>query len=64
MSVISCLPCPGDGDAIMDYLQTLTGARTVPRVFIGQKFVGGGTEVRTLKENNQLVPMLKAAGAL
>merc|ERR1712012_764641 len=33
---------------IQDYMSVLTGARTVPRVFIGGKFVGGGNEVASL----------------
>lgn len=53
-----------DCSAIQDALLAITGGRTVPRVFIGGKFVGGGTELQQLQESNQLVPMLKAAGAL
>ena len=53
-----------DGDAILEYLGNLTGADTVPRVFIGQKFVGGGTDVRALQQQGKLVPLLKEAGAL
>ncbi|XP_071793965.1 uncharacterized protein [Asterias amurensis] len=53
-----------DADAIQDYLLKLTGGRSVPRVFIGGKFVGGGTEVEQLKKDNKLTPMLQAVGAL
>lgn len=53
-----------DCDAIQDYLNSLTGARSVPRVFISGKCIGGGTETRTLKDQGKLVPMLKEAGAL
>ena len=35
----------------------------VPRVFIGKKCVGGGSEVWSLHNQNRLVPMLKEAGA-
>ena len=37
-----------DGDAIQDALLQLTGGRSVPRVFVGGKFIGGGddTDVR------------------
>jgi len=51
-----------DGAAIQDALLAITGGRTVPRVFIGGKFVGGGSEVKALQESNQLVPLLQAAG--
>lgn len=53
-----------DCSAIQDVLQAITGGRTVPRVFIGGKFVGGGSEMKELQQSNQLVPLLKAAGAL
>jgi len=52
-----------DGGAIQDALLAITGGRTVPRVFIGGKFVGGGSEVKALQDSNQLVPLLQAAGA-
>jgi len=52
-----------DGAAIQDALLEITGGRTVPRVFIAGKFVGGGSEVKELQDTNQLVPLLQAAGA-
>ena len=55
---------PGDGDAIQDYLLKITGARSVPRVFVGQQCIGGGTETREAHEKGTLVPLLKKAGAL
>ncbi len=61
---LCCLCSLGDGSAIQDYLLALTGDRTVPRVFIGGKCVGGGSEVRALQDQNKLVPLLKEAGAL
>ncbi len=39
----------------------MTGARSVPRVFIGGKFVGGGTEVKALKDQKKLLPMVQDA---
>lgn len=30
---------------LQDYMRALTGARSVPRVFIAGKFVGGGEEI-------------------
>ncbi|WP_395241617.1 glutaredoxin [Salmonella sp. s51933] len=53
-----------DGDEIMDILLKITGARTVPRVFIGGECIGGGSEIRDLQSSGQLVPKLKAIGAL
>ena len=34
----------------------------VPRVFIGGKCIGGGSEVMTLNSQDKLQPMLKEAG--
>ncbi len=42
----------------------MTGARSVPRVFIGGKFVGGGTEVQEMQRNGRLAKLLKEVGAL
>jgi glutaredoxin 3 len=53
-----------DMDAIQDILKDLTGARTVPRVFVNGKFVGGGDDTVKLFQEGKLQPMLKeAAGA-
>lgn len=53
-----------DGDEIQDALLKITGARSVPRVFIGGKFVGGGDDIKKLGDQGKLKPMLQAAGAL
>ncbi|XP_067838965.1 glutaredoxin-1 [Heptranchias perlo] len=50
--------------AIQDYLQKRTGARTVPRVFIGTKCVGGGSDVEQLEKNGELKDKLSAIGAI
>ena len=34
-----------DENAVQDYCQKVTGGRTVPRVWVGGKFIGGGDEV-------------------
>ncbi|TDG42122.1 hypothetical protein AWZ03_011454 [Drosophila navojoa] len=39
-----------DGNAIQSVLGEMTGARTVPRVFINGKFVGGGTDIKRMYE--------------
>lgn len=49
---------------IQDYLHQLTGARTVPRVFIGEECVGGGTDVLSLHKTGQLEGKLRAISAL
>nr|ABV24975.1 glutaredoxin [Montipora capitata] len=53
-----------DGDAYQDALLEITKGRSVPRVFIGGKFVGGGDDVKKLQDTGKLKPMLKEAGAL
>ncbi|EDW69939.2 glutaredoxin [Drosophila virilis] len=39
-----------DGNEIQSVLGEMTGARTVPRVFINGKFVGGGTDIKRMYE--------------
>lgn len=56
--------CADDCSAIQDYLLKITGARSVPRVFIGGNCIGGGSETRALQDQGKLVPMLKEIGAL
>ncbi|KAH7723823.1 glutaredoxin [Aphelenchoides avenae] len=53
-----------DGDAILDYLAEKTGARTVPRVFIGGRFFGGGDDTVAAKVNGVLENKLFEAGAI
>jgi glutaredoxin 3 len=51
-------------DVIQDYLNKITGARTVPRVFINGKCIGGGDDTARLDRDNKLKELLKNAGAL
>ncbi len=51
-------------DVIQDYLHKITGARTVPRVFIGGKCIGGGDDTASLDQDKKLGELLKKAGAL
>ena len=51
-------------DEIQNYMKALTGARSVPRVFIGGKCIGGGDETQALHNKGQLEPLLKSVGAL
>ncbi|MCJ8741165.1 hypothetical protein PDJAM_G00067610 [Pangasius djambal] len=50
--------------AIQDYFQSITGARTVPRVFIGEECIGGGSDVEELDRSGKLKGMLQKIGAL
>jgi len=53
-----------DGDAYQDALSKLTGARSVPRVFIGGKCIGGGDDTERLDQSGELKSLLQKAGAL
>ncbi|CAB3410798.1 unnamed protein product [Caenorhabditis bovis] len=53
-----------DCDDIQNYLGSLTGARSVPRVFIGGKFFGGGDDTAAAAKNGKLAELLKNAEAL
>merc|ERR1712168_1022041 len=46
-------------DAIQDALKEMTGARSVPRVFIDKKCIGGGDETAKLKESGKLEQLVK-----
>jgi len=54
----------GDCDEIQNYCQQITGARSVPRVFISGKCIGGGDETSAAHKNGSLQKMLTEAGAL
>lgn len=43
-----------DGDMIQAILGEMTGAKTVPRVFVDGECVGGGTDVKALHESGDL----------
>nr|ABW04624.1 glutaredoxin [Haliotis diversicolor supertexta] len=45
---------------IQDYLGSITGGRTVPRVFINGKFLGGGDETAAADRSGQLKSFLQA----
>merc|ERR1712093_312842 len=51
-----------DGSAIQDALQEMTNQRSVPNIFIGQKHIGGNSDLQAKK--GQLPNLLKEAGAL
>jgi len=49
-----------DGSAIQSELGKMTGATTVPRVFINQEFIGGCDDTLALHKSGQLVKKLQA----
>ncbi|KAK0422029.1 hypothetical protein QR680_007320 [Steinernema hermaphroditum] len=53
-----------DCAAIQDYMAQLTGGRSVPRVFIGGQFLGGGDDTVAAKKNGTLEKKLAEVGAL
>lgn len=53
-----------DMGSLQDYFLELTGARTVPRVFIGEECIGGGSDVAELHKSGKLENMLQSIGAL
>lgn len=53
-----------DTNEIQDYLQQLTGARTVPRVFIGKECIGGCTDLESMHKRGELLTRLQQIGAL
>jgi len=51
-----------DGAAIQDALEEITSQRSVPNIFIGQKHIGGNSDLQAKK--SELPSLLKAAGAV
>eukprot|EP00904_Undaria_pinnatifida_P007041 jgi/Undpi1/3467/HiC_scaffold_16.g06839.m1 len=54
----------GNGSAIQDALQEITGQRSVPNVFIGGTSIGGGDDTAKLHKSGELLTKVTAAGAL
>uniref|UniRef100_A0A2K6VXG3 Glutaredoxin domain-containing protein n=1 Tax=Onchocerca volvulus TaxID=6282 RepID=A0A2K6VXG3_ONCVO len=53
-----------DCDKIQDALLQITGARSVPRVFIGGKCIGGCDDTMSAQRDGRLDKLLKEAGAI
>ncbi|MFH4982215.1 hypothetical protein AB6A40_008924 [Gnathostoma spinigerum] len=53
-----------DCSEVQAYLKTITGESTVPRVFIGGKFFGGGDDTIAAKRGGLLEQKLKEVDAL
>lgn len=45
-------------------LEQINGQRTVPNIYIGQKHIGGNSELQKLDKAGRLQPALKEAGVL
>ncbi|KAK6531320.1 hypothetical protein TWF281_008131 [Arthrobotrys megalospora] len=52
-----------DGSAIQKALEEISNQRTVPNIFIGQKHIGGNSDLQALKKT-ALPGLLEKAGAL
>ena len=52
-----------DMNDIQDYLGSITGARSVPRVFINGNCIGGGDETAALARSGELEKLLKEVRA-
>lgn len=52
---------PKPAQEIQEHMGVLTGATTVPRVFIGRRFVGGGSETVKMHETGELADKIKDA---
>ncbi|XP_037693355.1 glutaredoxin-1-like [Choloepus didactylus] len=53
-----------DTNAIQDYFQQLTGARTVPQVFIGKDCIGGCSDLISMQKSGELETWLRQIEAL
>ncbi|CAH1254416.1 GLRX2 [Branchiostoma lanceolatum] len=53
-----------DCEQIQQILGKITGGRTVPRVFINGKCIGGGSETKAAENSGQLKVMLSDAGSI
>lgn len=49
---------------IQSYMAQITGARSVPRIFIGGQSIGGGDDIAKLHSAQKLNQILTSSGAL
>ena len=54
------LDARADGQQIQDIMLQMTGARSVPRVFVNGKFVGGGDDTCALAASGKLKALVEA----
>ncbi|XP_048833356.1 glutaredoxin 2 isoform X2 [Brienomyrus brachyistius] len=48
-----------DGEPLQEALAQITGARTVPRVFVNGRCIGGGSDTKTLHEQGKLASLVE-----
>ncbi|KAJ8277941.1 hypothetical protein GJAV_G00081930 [Gymnothorax javanicus] len=48
-----------DGRRLQEALAQITGTRTVPRVFVNGKCIGGGSDTKELHQQGKLVPLIE-----
>uniref|UniRef100_A0A672K3G4 Glutaredoxin-2, mitochondrial n=1 Tax=Sinocyclocheilus grahami TaxID=75366 RepID=A0A672K3G4_SINGR len=48
-----------DSRRLHETLAQMTGARTVPRVFINGQCIGGGTDTKQLHQQGKLLPLIE-----
>ncbi|XP_074660861.1 uncharacterized protein LOC141913279 [Tubulanus polymorphus] len=48
-----------NGSEIQDILNEMTGARSVPRVFVHGNCIGGGSETKSLHQQGKLLPLVQ-----
>ncbi|XP_077564564.1 uncharacterized protein LOC144180031 [Haemaphysalis longicornis] len=53
-----------DGDSIQKVLGQMTGASTVPRVFVNKKCLGGADDLVDMMKSGKLTPLLTSLGLL
>ncbi|MEV5358644.1 glutaredoxin [Streptomyces sp. NPDC052693] len=53
-----------NGASIQDYLESKTGQRTVPNIFIAAKHVGGNADLQAAHKSGELKSRLQASGAI
>jgi len=54
----------GSGEALKQLVRKLTGAKTVPQIWIGGEHIGGASELQDLDNKGELDVKLAAAGAI
>jgi glutaredoxin 3 len=53
-----------DGGAFQSELGKMTGGTSVPRVFVGGKFIGGGDDTDAAERSGKLAKLCREAGAI
>ncbi|OQV23795.1 putative Uncharacterized monothiol glutaredoxin F10D7.3 [Hypsibius exemplaris] len=53
-----------EANLIQEVMKGLTGASSVPRVFVNGKFIGGGDDTEKLDKSGELKKLLVGAGAI